>query len=299
MTFSEWSNNKNKKKKKDTYSSFDEWSNDKYGRDDIAPVSFDEYKERPKTIETTQAIYDKYGKYYHLPDYDEYSKKGADIENPTFNEAEGLNLFGWRPFSKEVSNIVTYSRDNVAEIAMGELQNASMVGKSKYRHMTDFEVGIYNYLLAKEGEKSAQEYLDDIEETLNARVGGQIAEKIQALDPVSSAIMHGTMSVGSGIESFGIGVKQLFSEEALPTTATAFTNQALLEDLDGFSRELYLAGNTVGNMAPSIGVGLINPIAGRILQSSWTRPDRPHILFRPDNNGKKATGCPGRQNALW
>ena len=236
--------------------------------DDIAPVSFDEYKERPKTIETTQAIYDKYGKYYHLPDYDEYSKKGADIENPTFNEAEGLNLFGWRPFSKEVSNIVTYSRDNVAEIAMGELQNASMVGKSKYRHMTDFEVGIYNYLLAKEGEKSAQEYLDDIEETLNARVGGQIAEKIQALDPVSSAIMHGTMSVGAGVDSFGTGVKQLFSEEALPTTATAFANEELLNDLDGFEKLLYQSGNTVGNMAPSVAVGFLNPTLGMATQGA-------------------------------
>ena len=184
--------------------------------DDIAPVM--------STVETTQEIFDKYGHYYNSSDYEKYSKQGATIENPTMKEAQGWMSFGdFHLGGKKVGNIVTYSRDNANEIAMGELNLSNMVGKSKYRHMTDFEVGIYNYLLAKEGEDAAKEYLDDIEETLNAREGGAMAEAIQNTSGVTSAILHGVVSVGSGIESAGIGIRQLFSEEALPMTSTEFS----------------------------------------------------------------------------
>ena len=234
--------------------------------DDIAPVLGDK-----STVETTQAIFDKYGQYYNSPDYDEYSQKGAAIKNPSAKEAEGWASFFGKPIGgKEVGNIVTYSRDNYAEMKLGELNGGgSSVGKAIYYHMTDFEVGIYNYLLAKEGKDAAQEFLDDIEETLNAREGGMVAENIQNSGAVSSAILHGMVSVGSGVESFGTGVKQLFSEEALPTTSTEFLNQELLNDLDGFAKTAYQAGNTVGNMIPSTVAGIaLSPVVGRILQGS-------------------------------
>ena len=239
--------------------------------DDIAPVLGNTGANKSTdTVETTQAIYDKYGQYYNSPDYDEYSKQGAAIKNPTLEEAEGwLTIGPWRFGNKEIGNIVTYSRDNIGKLAVGEINGSNLLGKTKYQHLTDFEVGIYNYLLAKEGKDSAQKFLDDIEETLNARIGGQIADKIQNSGAVSSAIMHGTFSVLGGMESFGTGVKQLFSEEALPTTEMAFTNQELLNDLDGFAKTAYQAGNTVGNMLPSVGASIaFSPAVGRILQSS-------------------------------
>ena len=236
--------------------------------DDIAPVREDKGTDK-STVETTQAIFDKYGQYYNSADYDEYSQKGAAIKNPTVEEAEGwLTIGPWKFGDKEVGNIVTYSRDNVEAIAMGRLNSTKMVGNTIYRHMTDFEVGIYNYLLAKNGKDAAQEFLDDIEETLNAREGGMVAENIQNSGAVASTLLHGLVSVGSGMESAGTGLKQLFSEEALPTTATEFMNQELLDDLDGFAKQAYQAGNTVGNMLPSVAVGFISPTAGKILQSS-------------------------------
>lgn len=229
----------------------------------------DEEEKKKNPIQTTQAIYDKYGHYYDSSDYDKYSKQGAAIKNPTLKEAEGrANIFGKAIGGKEVGNIVTYSRENAAYIAMGEVNGSRMVGKSKYQYMTDFEVGIYNYLLAKEGNDVAQEFLDDIEETLNARSAGQMAQAIQDLVPVASTVMHGVVSIGSGVESFGTGIKQLFSEEALPTTETEFLNQELLNDLDGAAKYAYQAGNTIGNMAPSVAASVISPTVGRILQGS-------------------------------
>lgn len=225
--------------------------------------------ERANRIETTQAIFDKYGKYYNSPDFEEYSKQGAAIKNPTMKEAEGwASFFGHRLGAEDAGNIVTYSRDNADYIVMGELNGSKMVGKSKYRYMTDFEVGIYNYLLAKNGKDAAQEFLDDIEETLNAREGGMIAENIQNSGAVASTLLHGAASVSSGMKSFGIGIKQLFSEEALPTTSTEFMNMELLNDLDGFAEKAYQAGNTIGNMLPSMVAGYGNPVLYRILQGS-------------------------------
>lgn len=105
----------------------------------------------------------------------QFSSKGAAIKNPTYKEAEGnAYIFGWRPGADPVKNIVTYSRDNYEHIRdeeNGESRGVGVVGKSLYHHMSEDEVGLYNYILAKHGEKEAQEYLDAIEEPLNYRSG--------------------------------------------------------------------------------------------------------------------------------
>ncbi|MBO5970788.1 MAG: hypothetical protein J6S14_20125, partial [Clostridia bacterium] len=163
-------------------------------------------------------------------DFETYAKQGAAMDSP-IKDTEGDGLF--------------YS--------IGE----TLGGKNPYSYLTDDEASIYNYLLAKEGEKSAQEYLDFMRETLNARSGAEIAGRVQGSDNwLDRFLAHGVYSVGGGLSQFASGIGQLFSEERLPTTPIQFANQELAEDLDGLGYYAFQAGTTVGNMLPAIAVTL-------------------------------------------
>ena len=224
--------------------------------------SADEYK---AALKKWQDYYDTWGHYADKEDFADYSAKGAAIENPTMQEAEGvINLFGWRPGTKEVGNIVTYSRDNYNNLVMQtEGGKYDSVGDLRYKHMKDEEVAIYNYLLGMGDEDKAQEYLDYLEETLNARWGGQIAENINAIDiPVLEDIVKLSYGLGAGVDQFAGGAKQLFTSEQLPTSVTQYASAQIADSLDGFGKYAYSAATTIGNMAPSILVGTLNPVAG-------------------------------------
>lgn len=204
----------------------------------------------------------RYTAYMDEPDFSQYSKQGASMENPALQDVEkGVTIFGWSPFSEKPNNIVTYSRDNWESIAMGEANNSQMTGRSLYHWMTDDEVGIYNYILAKEGNDAAQKYLDSIEETLNYRFGTMQAENIQNVGGVGEALLTGLYGLGSGLDQFGSGVRQLFSSERLPTTATQFGSAKIREGLEDTGPEVFGSSlgqmgydllTTTGNMAPSI-----------------------------------------------
>ncbi len=208
-------------------------------------------------------------------DFDEYSKKGASIENPSMKDAEGwAYVFGNRLGAKKVGNIVTYSRDNYEDIAVGEANNGMLVGSSLYHYMTDDEVNIYNYLLAKNGEEEAQEYLDSLTETLNYRSGTEQAERVRGIEnDVLRTLATGVYGVGAGADQAATGIKQLFSKEALPTTSAQFASAYIREDLadtgpkilgNSLGQMLYDAVTTTSNMVPSILVGALTgmPVVG-------------------------------------
>ena len=66
-------------------------------------------------------IPEEYKQYLSAPDFKEYADKGAAIENPTYDEYYGgISIGEWRPFGKEIGNIVTFSQQNKDRI----LQNA-------------------------------------------------------------------------------------------------------------------------------------------------------------------------------
>lgn len=126
----------------------------------------------------------------HNPDFAEYSQRGAEIENdPTRSMWQSLNEGLFRN-SQNIGNIVTYARDpNTVDTLRSRLTtpwgtavrspfggNQMALANNplaRYWMMTDEEVSIYNYLLAKddeEGTGNAQAYLDDLEPQLEARV---------------------------------------------------------------------------------------------------------------------------------
>lgn len=211
-------------------------------------------------------------------DFKEYSQKGDSIVNPSQKEAEGwFNIGNIHVGGADVGNIVTYSRDNYAGIRMG----SNMVGNAKYHYMTNDEVSVYNYYLAKENEGTvnkgtAQQYLDSLEDTLNQREAGEIFEK-GLKDNTALELVFG---VNAGFDQFKSGIKNLFNTEDnyIAPSSTQYMSQMVREDLadDGpniFGSSLGQAAydliTTTSNMLPSIAastiVGIINPTAGQVV----------------------------------
>ena len=192
-------------------------------------------------------------------DFEEFAKKGADIKNPTMEEAErGFQVFGWKPFAEQVGNEVTYSRENYEELGLAEMMGTvGMEGKSLYHYMTDEEVKIYNYYLAKEGKDKADEYLYSIEESLNARQGGVLADSA-----AGNLALQYLLGAAAGLDQFASGVKSIFSDEDyINTSAMQFASGMVREDLSETGPKVlgsslgqvgYDLINTTANMAPSI-----------------------------------------------
>lgn len=197
-----------------------------------------------------------YNSYLNAADFEEYSKKGAEIQNPTFEEAQGgANIFGWRPGASDVGNIVTFSRDNLDKIQerMASDDRSQFIGNALYGEMTEDQVKIYNYILAKEGKEAAQIYLDSIAETLNEEYGKKVAATVEstrgtALHPIMVA---GT-ATSAGLDQYIGGVKQAFNEYEQPTSGIQYAGQAVREDQGAVGKFAYDVISTLSNMAPSI-----------------------------------------------
>lgn len=164
------------------------------------------------------------------------------------------------------------------------LEHSGYVGSMEWieraRQLTDEELAVYNYLRNTEGQESADAYLDLMEEKLNQRVGEKQAEAVSGIEnPLLRTAATGAYAVGSGLDQFGTGVRQLFTEEALPTTATQFGAAQVREDLADASpsiggKPLVLPGgaslgqaafdlvSSAANMAPGLALSAATAGAG-------------------------------------
>lgn len=221
--------------------------------------------------------YDKTTVAKNAADFDEYSKKGAEIENPTMSEAEGFIIIGNKHIGgKDVGNEVTYSRDNWEDIAMIEAEGqGDVVGRSIYHYMTDDEVDIYNYYLAKYGKEKADEYIVSIEDYLNQRKGGQIADNVK-----DAPALQFVFGAAAGLDQSLSGLRNLFADEnSAKPSAWQYASSEIREDLadTGAKTPDWMGGNSVGqmaydaittsaNMLPSILVSIAtaNPTLGAI-----------------------------------
>ena len=143
--------------------------------------------------------------------------------------------------------------------------------------MTEEEVAVYNYYYQTEGKDKAEEFLDALAETLNARKAGKTFDSVQGNTTLE--ILSGFVA---GNEQFEHGVKNLGNmivgkDDYIPQTATQILTGKIREDLadDGFN----VLGSSVGqmafdaistgtNMIPSIAVGAVNPVAGAALMGA-------------------------------
>lgn len=217
--------------------------------------------------------------YMQAPDFAFYSRMGAEMKNPTWEEANsGFSIGRWRPFAKEIANPVTFSQDK-ENLGKAALQQATPGGgdglvNSSYQYMEKYETAIYNYILAKEGKEKAQDYLDLIQEGLNARSGAAMAEQM-----AGNRLEQLAFGAIAGLDQFASGIKQSLSKEALPATEIQYASGAVREDLGNWGLQLpdWLGGSTLGqvaydavttgtNMAPSI---LLSQVTGYLGGASW------------------------------
>lgn len=242
--------------------------------------SFENENQYNEWAKKEKDYYDNWGKYSKEKDFKYFSELGNNIENPTHAEAIGWmhvhGLFTGNDYyfgGEKVNNKVTFVKDNYGTLALGNDSNETL-GYLKYSQMTDEEVGVYNYLLAKYGEAKAEELLDylDNENLVNAsltqREAGSVAQAIQNMAPgFAKTLVYAGNSLASGISQNIQNFVQFFQEDVRPTTQIEYQNQYLQQDLTGAAKYLYQAGNTIGNMLPSIAISIATGGAGAALGS--------------------------------
>ena len=209
----------------------------------VAKASADLVKEWQKEA---KAYYDKWGHLAEEADFDEYVKKGEATKKKPNAILQNVPLIFQN--DEQLKNI------------------AKNTGIAEDDFMTDDERNIYNYLLGKDDAKRAEQYLEDIQDTRNYRAGMDAAEKIQGIDNTFlRALTQAGYSVYAGLDQFTAGTAQTFSDKHLSSNM-AYTNQELAQDLDGIAKYAYQAGNTIGNMLPSIAISaMTGGTAGQIL----------------------------------
>ena len=204
-------------------------------------------------------------------DFKEYSQIGASIENPSYNDATGwLQIGSWKPFAKDIGNIVTFSRDNIDEITKqialsnGNADMSNILGDYRYQYMDDDEVSIYNYYLGKGETEKAAEYLASLDDTLNQRWSGKIADRVSG-----NALSEIFFAAGAGLDQFVSGVKNLDNfftgAQGDAPTVTQYASSQIRSELDGFMGGVYDLTQTTANMLPSILVGSITGGVGGAL----------------------------------
>ena len=146
-----------------------------------------------------------------------------------------------------------------------------------YDLLNEDEVALYNYYYATEGPVKAQQYLDNIQETLNYRMGERIAQSKSGdfWKQYLSAAVTGYSGAVSGLQNLFNG------DEYIPTSAFQQASGMIREDLADVGKLPEFYGDaslgqigydlisTTANMAPSImlstAAGAINPVLGKVV----------------------------------
>ena len=116
-------------------------------------------------------------------------------------------------------------------------------------YLTEEERKIYNYKYNNESPDEAQHYLDSLQERLNERSGAAIQKNLEG-----NQFGELVYSIPAGLDQFGQGIRQAFSAEELPTSATQYASEKIRTTLgDGVMGWTYDFLNSASNMLPEIG----------------------------------------------
>ncbi|MEG1181450.1 MAG: hypothetical protein RSD39_05415, partial [Oscillospiraceae bacterium] len=168
-----------------------------------------------------------------------------------------LNPAAYAQSAPAIENPLKYYLENKSKQSdYGYGDDILIEGDSHYWQMlTEEEKSVYNYLLAKKGDKAADEYLSDIQEELNRRYGEAVAENLK-----DRPILKGAYSVGAGAIGAlsntiqGLGAMS-GSEEVLPSSAWEYAHAKNVENSSGTGKFVYNLGYNLGNMAPQLAAG--------------------------------------------
>ncbi len=127
--------------------------------------------------------------------------------------------------------------------------------------MTDAEKQTYAKLFLNKGAAAAGEYLDAMQDTLNARAGSKTAESVKG-----KWLAEGMAAFGGGVDQFFSGISQRLDTQLQPISKAQYASAEIRENLEKNEKStaLYDITSSVGNMAPAI--------AGSILLTSALGP---------------------------
>lgn len=164
-------------------------------------------KKKEENVKALDNAFDQYKDYLSKEDYAEMSQYKSSAKRDGFWKAIGMD---GSDETYEFINDVDGAR-NMLIAKYKEGNGATELEQHGYQYMTDEEKGVYNYKYAVEGKESADQYLKDLEISLNKRVyddstatWGKWADNplgavgLSAVSPIMS--MAG--GIGSAIESF-------------------------------------------------------------------------------------------------
>lgn len=192
-------------------------------------------------------------------DYNQYAKAGTakgesdDLNLWKFWQERGDDLYDFiNDLKLDPEDELSY-RQTVEMMSTMSGQNGKYGAYTPYSYMTEDEIGVYNYLYATAGREAAEDFLDELMNSLNYRQG---EENYENLSGVGKALYW----LPAGADRFASGVAQLFSEKALPTSPIQYTSAMVRQTAQETSPVLgtaYDLGTTVSNMASSILLGYL------------------------------------------
>lgn len=121
-----------------------------------------------------------------------------------------------------------------------------------YDRLSPEEIQTYNYIFATSGKEKADDYLEVMLEELNARQGAMYASDYAHSNTAEKILRGATIGVGSGIENTLMGLKQVLSEEAVPTTANQYAASEIRPEMSKAGRFFFDAGELIGGQLPNI-----------------------------------------------
>ena len=214
------------------------------------------YKDAEKIQKNVQKETELREAAFNAEDFEEYAKKGADIENPTFWDAQGwLTIAGNPVFGDDVNNKVTFMQDEHNYQSVG--MSGTKIANTNLHFMDENEVKTYNYYLGKGDTATAEEYLNVLDEWLTQREAKQIAKNAIEND------LEWVMAISAGLDQFASGVKGTWKaitgdDSYTPTSATQIASAIVRENIDSdVGRFFYDFGVTASNQLPSILVGSV------------------------------------------
>ena len=181
-------------------------------------------------------------------------------EGPVIEDRLGLFLSASEEDIRLAPNTIVANGGAFTDTYANLLKEGS---EGNWQELDETEIELYYKIREMQGNEAAYAYLKDTEEILNQRAGNKAAKEIAAIENDAERFLATAMlAVESGLQQWGSGVRQIFADGEIPTSAAVYASAEVQESLDGLAKYAYMAANQVGYMLPSIFVSKFLGLAG-------------------------------------
>ena len=238
----------------DSYMAMVDEMEKKYGTRDVDELNTfirekNNYYKAAERIQTGVKLHDNA---INAEDFEFYAQKGKEFDGDGM-VAEVLGK------TVGTENYIEHYRDFYSDYKEGDYGAGTIHEKASFAlAMTEDEVKVYDYYLAKdaeEGTNNASKYIDSITDSVNKRVAGDLAETMER------ANLEWLMAISAGLDQWATGAKNLSNmitgdESYTDPTVMQYASSMVRENIESdFWRGAYDLGVTLSNQLPSILVG--------------------------------------------